>query len=80
MAEDEPEFNTEPQNPAQLRRGGLRFLRVQDLGNTSSSAKTQRVANAPAHEKAVQNVQAWRNPGRECPCGMGIVPRLYEAL
>ena len=26
MAEDEPEFNTEPQNPAHLRRGGLRFF------------------------------------------------------
>ena len=71
MAEDEPEFNTEPQNPAHLRRGGLRFLRIPDLDNTPSSAETQRDANAPAHEKAVQNVSAWSDPGRECPCGMG---------
>ena len=53
MAEDEPEFNTEPQNPAHLRRGGLRFLRIPDLGNTSPASEAQRDANAQTYEKAV---------------------------
>ena len=56
MAEDEPEFNTEPQNPAHLRRGGLRFLRIPDLDNAHFAAKAQRqedASKAKAHGSIV---------------------------